>query len=158
MRIRLRRNFESPGPSDPSLFGLIETEGFQAISCEREWHDNQPNLSCVPAGFYYLEPHNGSRYRGTFALIGDQISHVSEPGVQRSACVLHSASSGTQLQGCISAGGSLVVTPTGARLEGSLVRELIELLRARPDGERHYLMISEAYPISTVPARTVAAW
>lgn len=118
--------------------GLLEPV-FEAVSAERRWADNEPFVSCVPAGFYVLEPHNGTKYRDTWALIGDTVSHTSEEGVPRSACVLHWASSGKGLQGCVSAGHELQVSSRAAALEGKAIGAILELLNARRGP--HYLTI-----------------
>lgn len=141
MRVELVRNY-CPGIG-LSLFGHIETDGFQAISCERHWQDNTPGESCVPAGFYYLEPHDGERYQKTYALIGERVSHQQEPGIPRYACVLHWAATGSGLQGCISAGRELRVTPGAAWLTDPSIYELVEILRASAD-PHHYLYIRDA--------------
>lgn len=151
MRVELERNYWPSEHGQPglSVFGSIRAKAFSAISCERGWLGNKPYLSCVPAGFYYLEPHDGRRYTGTFALIGAQVSHEVEGGVARSACVLHWAASGSGLGGCVSAGHRLVATVHDVGLERPAMQDLVKLLRGRPAGERHYLEITEAFPIST---------
>jgi hypothetical protein len=143
LRIELTRHFD-PGLTR-SLFGRIEiTKGpsFEAISVERNWHGNVAGLSCVPAGFYYLEPHNGTKYQDTWALIGAEVSHQAE-GLARSACVLHWSPSGAGLEGCISAGYRLVMTATDARLEDPAIGKLVNLLNAAPSTEKHYLNIRD---------------
>lgn len=118
---------------------------FNALSLERCWNGNKPGKSCVPAGFYYLEPHNGTKYKETFALIGAQVSHAKEPGVPRFACVVHQAPTGLSLEGCTSFGLHLSVqtaTPSPlVTMTDYVVKTVLAKLRARPAGEKHYLTI-----------------
>ncbi len=160
MRLRIHRELEI----GLSLCGTLWAPGFSAVSLEREWKANQAGISCVPAGFYYLEPHEGTKYKGTYALIGSEVSHEKTLGVPRYACVAHSAKTGINLQGCFAAGKALRITPGKpgpsqiaagqkpggdglAILEDPVVDELLALLKA--SHERHYLWITEAYPITT---------
>ncbi len=136
-------------PRGPTVFGDLVVndhepggeieEVFRCLSAERAWNGNKRGESCVPTGFYVLEPHNGTKYRDTWALIGETVSHLPTPGIARSACVLHWASSGAGLAGCVSGGHELEVTGKAAALEGRAIGQLIELLNQR-DGP-HYLTI-----------------
>ncbi len=148
MRVELERTWHEPAFN--SCFGTITCAevGFGAISLERDWQNNAAGRSCVPAGFYYLEPHNGTKYKGTFALIGADVSHIATPGIARSACVLHWADRGHRLEGCISAGSQIVADINRADLVDPKIDELIALLNESKD-PRHYLNITEAFPIST---------
>ena len=68
---------------------------------ERRWYFNMPNISCVPRDEYTLERHDGNRYHNTWALIGDGVGHYAHEGKPRSACVLHTATLPSQLEGCL---------------------------------------------------------
>ncbi len=106
----MQRRFEDPYTK--SMFGSI---GNHLVTCEREWKNNKPNVSCVPAGFYHLVPHDGTRYKNTIALVGSTVT--AEPtAAPRSACVFHWASNGIGLKGCISIAHSIVNTPNGMKL------------------------------------------
>ncbi len=127
MRVRIHRELEI----GLSLCGTLWAPGFSAVSLEREWKANEAGKSCVPAGFYYLEPHDGTKYKGTFALIGADVSHSKETGVQRYACVLHWAKAGMYLEGCISIGFKLIgELPEGATAT-DLVLTVTQILRAK---------------------------
>jgi hypothetical protein len=146
VRLKLERDYRV-GLGD-SIFGRFTCGDLDLLSCERSWRNNEPGKSCVPAGFYYLEPHNGTKYQGTFALIGADVSHSKEIGVARYACVLHWAKAGMYLEGCVSVGHQLIVTPGTAWLDEPAINEVLAVLAARPAGEKHYLEITEAFPIS----------
>ena len=162
MRLRIHRQLEV-GASIAGTIAVPEAS-FTAVSLEREWAGNRAGASCVPAGFYYLEPHDGTKYKGTYALIGAEVSHEKTLGVPRYACVAHEARTGANLQGCFAAGRALEITagapgPVGtgsgqlpfgdglATLEDPLVDELLAILKR--SSERHYVWITEAYPITT---------
>ena len=110
------------------------------MTCEREWARNVAGQSCVPTGFYVLEPHNGAKYEGTYALIGESVGHFAAPGIPRSACVLHWASIGRHLKGCIAVGERVLWSPAGGRLDGrACIASVLDALN-RLDGP-HYLTI-----------------
>ncbi len=126
----------------PSFWGTLAVDGGEAhlMTAEREWADNEPGRSCVPPGFYILEPHDGRKYKGTMAIIGDSVGHFPGPGIKRSACVLHWARNGSGLQGCIAIGEKMLLGPTGGELLGKEAgTEFITSLRAAPGP--HYLTI-----------------
>jgi hypothetical protein len=67
---------------------------------ERAYEFNRSGTG-VPKDEYILERHYGSKYKGTWALIGDGVAHLSSPGIPRYACVIHPASYPADLQGCL---------------------------------------------------------
>lgn len=105
MLLILRRN-----PStDTETQGVLEVEGeiFQTI--EPPWRDNKPFKSCIPAGDYLLEPHNGGKYAGTYAMINEAMGVYHLPqdrkdNTDRYACVFHAANWASQLEGCCALG------------------------------------------------------
>lgn len=80
--------------SDQATLGIVSP--VQCVTLELSWRDNQPNVSCVPAGQYPIvrrwSPHFG---RELFEL-------EDVPG--RSACEIHAANLASQLRGCIALG------------------------------------------------------
>ncbi len=126
---------------------------FSAMSLERSWDNNRAGRSCVPEGFYYLEPHNGTKYRDTYALIGEFVSHEQMTDVPRYACVAHNAKTGEHLQGCFAAGDEVSLEwpkrlPPIATLRGPKVDELLAILRST--SEKHYITIADPPGISTL--------
>ena len=76
---------------------------------EREWKFNRRFISCVPPGLYTLVPHNGARFKNTFALTSEsnRVYHTqaeTERESDRYAIVLHPGSWGDNFQGCVGAG------------------------------------------------------
>ena len=168
MRLFLKRRWKHTNTK--SIFGTLGSAIIGSpkfITCERAWKDNQPNVSCVPTGFYLLEPHDGTKYKNTFALVGSTVSHTVDPspvwltadlspvwltvdgaGVTRSACVFHKASKGSQLQGCIALGTSvtLVADSSWAKLSGlGHGKEWLASLRSSRQIHPIYLTISEEF-------------
>lgn len=124
-----------------AMYGILSVEDRKYMTCERMWNDNIPGESAVPTGFYVLEPHDGSKYKETFALVGATVSHVSSPGIPRSACVIHWEDDGRFLQGCVSVGDHIEHYPDrDSKLIGDKVPELLKFLRGF---EKIYLTITE---------------
>lgn len=119
MRLRQTRMWQDLATQ--SMFGRLDqlTHGIWqpvCMSLEREWQDNRPNISCVPVGTYTLVPHSGAKYRNTLALVGHKVSYLPQQGVPRSVCVLHKASVGSDLQGCVAWGWHVDQMAVGSRL------------------------------------------
>lgn len=153
MRLCIQREFQLAS----SMVGRIWIQAgsgpkFSALSLERNWDGNRAGKSCVPAGFYYLEPHHGTKYQDTYALIGEYVSHEEEPGVPRYACVAHNARTGEHLQGCFAVGEEIHLAwpanlPPVASLHDPVVDELLEILRSTD--EKHYITIADPPRIDT---------
>lgn len=60
----------------------------------------------VDPGFYHLERHDapGHKFRDTWALAGQDVSHQAEVGVDRSAVLFHAGNLDEQTRGCILVG------------------------------------------------------
>lgn len=67
---------------------------------EREWDFNRSGTG-VPKDEYRLERHNGTKYKDTWALIGDGVSHFETDGIPRYACAIHPADYPANLKGCL---------------------------------------------------------
>lgn len=76
---------------DANLFPL-----FTALSLERGWRDNKPNVSCLPMGNYPLILEYSNAFKTDLWEIKD-----TEP---RSECKFHSAAYWYHLEGCIALG------------------------------------------------------
>ena len=81
-------------------FSILAYGDVRCWIMEREWQFNRPGTG-VPKDEYRLERHDGVKYKGTFALIGDGVSHFKTLGIPRYACVIHSAGYPTNLKGCL---------------------------------------------------------
>ena len=149
MRFELLRRFTDA--KGKSLFGEWRKEGDEtvlAMTAERHWQNNAIGASCIPEGFYVLERHNGTKYKDTFAFIGETVAHLSTPGVQRSACVMHWSATGRGLQGCVSFGDEVRISGDPARLvngaadgEPTAIQRVLNLLLQEPGP--HYVTIRQ---------------
>jgi hypothetical protein len=133
---RLDRLFTAAG----GTFGrLLTAGGALYATLEREWADNAPGISCVPAGRYRLIPWTSKKFPHTRALVGEGVGIVPGPGIQRSAILIHAANRPAELRGCVALGtldGSRSVL-TGSR---AAVRSFLAELDATP--EPHWLEIN----------------
>ena len=83
--------------SIPTLgtFGSLKTDGFSCLTVEREWLNNEPEISCIPLGQYICalvdSPHFGSVY---------EVQNVTG----RSHILIHPANVQSELKGCIALG------------------------------------------------------
>lgn len=141
IRLKLTRTFRDR--DSEAMYGILKVPGLGVYtSMERIWNDNVPGESAVPPGFYTLEPHDGTKYKSTFAIVGETVSHAQTPGIQRYACVLHWEDDGIQLQGCLSIGNAMQWwASTGkSKLIGNANTRVIGHLRSF---DRVYLTIVE---------------
>lgn len=69
---------------------------FSALSLERGWRNNKPDVSCVPVGCYKMKLEYSPRFKKDLWELKDV------PG--RSECKFHSANFWHELNGCISLG------------------------------------------------------
>jgi len=141
MRLVLQRFAEIDG----ATFGRLTGPGLDLMIAEPPWRGGGEG-SCVPPGFYSLVRHDGPRYRDTWALVGEHVSHDPEPGISRSACVWHAGNWGADTEGCPLPG--LELRPMLDQRRGVVElgvtdsRDAMDLLRAalRSEGP-HYLTI-----------------
>lgn len=81
---------------------------------EKAWRNNAAFVSCIPAGFYKLEPFRSSNHGQTWAICGGTVAPL-EGDAERFACLFHVANYGAQVEGCIGLG-----TGVGETAEGKL--------------------------------------
>lgn len=95
-------------PLDEGTLGVLALPGGERLfTLELPWRDNEPRISCVPAGEYRLEPHSSGRHKNTWALVGDTVSHCAEVGKRRCGILFDQANWAHELQGCIAVGVSV---------------------------------------------------
>ena len=67
------------------------------LTLEEEWLNNQPNISCIPAGVYTIRRHDSPKY-------GDVFKVMNVPG--RSHILIHWGNISDHTEGCILLGES----------------------------------------------------
>ena len=77
------------------------------FTVEPPWNFNMRFESCILDGTYDLVRHNSQQHPGSWAMIGEGISHREQAGVARYACLIHAANWAWELDGCIAPGTSL---------------------------------------------------
>lgn len=123
---------EKPEP-DRCFGALFQRDRFIAHTLEPG--DLDTKAPRLPAGFYHLTPHGWEpdtpvRYRQTWALNGATVSHQAEPGVPRSAVLIHAGNVDDETLGCILLGlgrglvkGEMGVTQSRAAVDA--LRDLV---------------------------------
>lgn len=82
--------------SEKGTFGVLVKDNIPlCVTCEDPWNDNKKGQSCVPAGTYLVDPHNGEKYKDVWIL-------RDVPG--RDAILIHNGNSIAHTQGCILVG------------------------------------------------------
>lgn len=106
------------------------TIGILELGEHRWWTLEPPREGphpCVPEGEYALEPHDGARWKGTWALVGPGVVHW--PTVQdddRETVLFHPGNRPDETRGCILLGTGVLLR--GPTLLGS--RQAFEEFRA----------------------------
>ena len=96
--------------SPNGTFGRLIVGDLKLWTVEQPWNNNKARESCVPEGEYTLEHHEGSKYRDTWALVGETVSHWPGEGKPRSTCVFHKGNTAGNVLGCIAPGLELSKT------------------------------------------------
>lgn len=97
----IRRWFDS----DRTIGELSELHhGFICYTMEPSLSDFAPLIS---PGEYSLKPHNGPRFKSTWAIVGNGITHQPAPGAIRSAILFHAGNLDDETKGCVLVGLSI---------------------------------------------------
>ena len=76
-------------------FGVLIAGAPFALTCEREWLDNKPDVSCIPSGTYICKRVNSPRFGNTF-----EVMFVKG----RTNILFHSGNTEDDSKGCILVG------------------------------------------------------
>lgn len=146
MFLNVRRGIDGI-EEEQTTFGkiyLVEDveETFLGYTIEREW-DNNKYGTAIPIGNYNLVPHNGSKYKNTFAMVNHDldVGHLPMES-KRSSCVIHSANLGSELLGCLAIGDKIgtVYGKTGILNSASTTQSVIDLIKSK---QIEHLIISK---------------
>ena len=63
--------------------------------------DNKPNVSCIPAGAYELNPALSPKFGSTYCLENERLGVSLNGDTKRTHILMHKANKASELQGCI---------------------------------------------------------
>ncbi len=124
-------------PTEDGTFGVL-LDGSKPLCQTLE-----PTKLRVPPGFYLLEPHNGPKFKDTWALVGEHVSHEQEVGVERAAVLFHAGNRDDDSRGCILVG--LSRGELGGELAVLNSKAAMSQLRTKIGPRVAYLIIVDKY-------------
>lgn len=65
------------------------------VTCEPPWHNNAPEISCIPPGTYQCIPHNSPDHPNTWEVTGVP---------NRAAILIHNGNTAKDTEGCVLVG------------------------------------------------------
>lgn len=92
------------GTPEEGTFGTLTFGNFVCYTVERMWADNEPRVSCIPHGDYFLERHESPKFGDSAIIYGGTVSKYPTVGFQRNFILIHPANKSSQLEGCIGLG------------------------------------------------------
>jgi hypothetical protein len=122
-------------------FGELTHNGFSCKTIEREWLDNKPFVSCIPAGEYKLIPHTRPNGDEVYAIVNEStgIYQYPNPKAKRDLILIHKANIMTELAGCIAPGNKHGSVHRSFGVHGS--GNAMDRLREALGSETHTLKI-----------------
>lgn len=114
----LLKTTETNGATIGNLVGINGED--LGVTIERQWLDNEPNISCVPAGIYKLIPHDSPRFGKTYALENEELD-VSKCGrTKRTYCLFgHVGNTVEDVTGCVAFGWRVIFGREGVFITDS---------------------------------------
>lgn len=106
---------------------------------EKAWRDNQPGISCIPAGLYDLKPTKSPKFGNTYCLVNEDLDVSLSGDTKRTHILIHVANKPSELLGCIAPVSEFCIMHKEWAGSSSAVacNKLMNLL----DGEDHKLLI-----------------
>lgn len=98
------------------------------VTVEREWNNNNPSVSCIPAGTYTVKRHKSPKFGECFALEAPSLGVTIYGPSQRTHCLIHVANFPSQLEGCIAPGTALHSAKWGVANSRKAMDALLETL------------------------------
>jgi len=99
-------------------------------SVEREWKNNEPSISCIPAGDYRLQWHDSPKYGRRLHFVAPSLGVTVSGPSQRTHCLIHPANWPNQVQGCNAPGLTFRDKVPDRGLGVASSRVAVELLEA----------------------------
>ena len=111
-------------------FGTILTQDNKKIcrTVEREWLDNEPSVSCIPAGLYQIKKTNSPKFGPCYCLVNKALGVTLQGPSQRTHILIHVANYPHQLKGCVAPGMSFMESSWGVSQSKIAFEQLGELL------------------------------
>jgi len=123
---------------EKTVLGFIPVNGRKTILILEDYDE------MVDPGFYHLVPHDGIKFKNTWALVGAEASHFPEPGIEKSTCLLHGGDTHEDTTGCLITGHSFHFVDSTPDIDGAAqAMELIRELLAKD--VPHYINITERF-------------
>lgn len=98
---------------------------------EKEWKNNEPFHSCIPAGTYDLKPHKSPKHGDCFALENPNVGVTIFGPSQRTHCLIHVANWASEVHGCIGVGLSFHPSKWGVANSAKALAELKKKLNGK---------------------------
>lgn len=95
------------GTRKEGTFGRLTYGDFTCYTVEPMWANNEPRVSCIPTGYYFLERHKSPRFGDSAIIYGGTVSKFYAIGFVRNSILIHPANKSNQLEGCIGLGDRL---------------------------------------------------
>ncbi|CAH6961237.1 conserved hypothetical protein [Vibrio chagasii] len=114
-------------------FGELTINGeLFCYTVEKEWKNNEPFVSCVPAGDYDLVLHNSPKYGSSYALVNENLGVTINGPSTRTHCLVHIANWPSEVTGCIGVGMAMHPTKWGVASSAKAMVKLMQLLDGKP--------------------------
>lgn len=130
------------GTPEEGMFGTLTMGDFTCYTVERQWLDNTPSVSCIPAGDYYAEWYNSPKFGPSIIIYGGTVSKGPTHGYPRSGILIHPANWSYQLQGCIGLGDKFSILNNMAAVSNSR-KTVADFLKRINIGEEYFLRITQ---------------
>jgi hypothetical protein len=106
---------------------------------EKKWDDNKPNVSCIPAGHYQLNPTLSPKFGSTYCLESESLGVSLSGDTRRTHILIHKANKASELQGCIAPASGFGVL--GGEWAGVNSAKAYDTLMATLAGDKHTIEI-----------------
>jgi hypothetical protein len=119
--------------SDHGTFGTLEWTGAESraglvlFTCEEEWRDNAPSISCIPSSEYEMVRVVSPRFGETYEIVG-------VPG--RDAILFHAGNTEEDTRGCVLTGMALGVVRVALDEERGVAAKKLAVLRSKAAHEQ----------------------
>ena len=114
-----------------------------AQSVEREWLNNEKNVSCIPAGTYELVWRDSAKHGRRLHVINENVNVGMDDSCLRTHCLIHVANYPREVEGCIGLGNKFMTEEYGVANSSQTVDWVESFIdRVYPDGKNMYLKIT----------------